>query len=94
MKLHNQANHAFQHSFMNDKNDLVIVEIKAGEIKEIDDEIAKIWLKTGEVVEFVEPKEAKELENENAKLKAELEKLKAPQKADAKKAVKKTAKKK
>ena len=74
MKLHNKSTHPFQHSYFDKKMDLVSIEIKAGEIKEIDDEIAKKWLKTGEVVEFVEPKEAKE---EKDKLLKEIEKLKA-----------------
>ena len=78
MKLQNKAKHAFQHSYMDDKQALQIIEILPGEIKDIPEEIAKVWLKTGDVVEFVEPKEAKALEDENAKLKAELEKLKKP----------------
>ena len=92
MKLHNKAKHAFQHSIPDEIEGVKIIEIGAGEIKDIPDDIAKVWLKTGEVVEFVEPKEAKALEDENAKLKAELENLK---KAEPKKAApKKTAKKK
>ena len=51
-------------------------------------EVAEIWLKTGEIVEYVEPAEAKAIEAENAKLKAELEAIK---KADT---VKKSTKKK
>lgn len=94
MKIHNKAKHAFQHSLYNTQNGVTLIEIQAGEIKDIPDEIAQIWINTGEVVEFVEPKQAKELEDENAKLKAELNKLKAePKKAAPKKAVKKTAKK-
>lgn len=78
MKLQNKARHAFQHSYMDEKSVLQIIEIQAGEIKDIPEEVAKVWLKSGEVVEFVEPKEAKALEDENAKLKAELAKLKKP----------------
>ena len=52
------------------------------------DKIAKLWLKTGEVVEYVKPEEAKakqaKLEEENAKLKAELEVLKKAQPEEAK----------
>lgn len=74
MKLHNKSKHPFQHSHFDEKMELVSIEIGAGEVKDIDDEIAKVWLKTGEVVEFVEPVEAKAKEDE---LKAEIEKLKA-----------------
>ena len=87
MKLHNKAKHAFQHSVADEIEGVKIIEIGAGEIKDIPEEIAKVWLKTGEVVEFVEPKQAKALEDENAKLKAELDAIK-------KTTTKKTAKKK
>lgn len=89
MKLHNKAKHAFQHSIYDTKEGVKIIEIGAGEIKNIPNDIAEIWLKTGEVVEFVEPKQAKALEDENAKLKAELEKLQAPKKVAPKKTTKK-----
>lgn len=75
MKLQNKAQNAFQASYYNDKMQLVIIEIQAGEIKDITDEkIAKQWLKTGKVVEFSDPAEAKAKEKE---LLAEIEKLKA-----------------
>lgn len=75
MKLQNKAKNAFQASYYNDKMQLVIIEIQAGEIKDITDEkIAKQWLKTGKVVEFSDPAEAKAKEKE---LLAEIEKLKA-----------------
>lgn len=75
MKLQNKAKNAFQASYYNDKMQLVIIEIQAGEIKDITDEkIAKQWLSTGKVVEFSDPAEAKAKEKE---LLAEIEKLKA-----------------
>lgn len=75
MKLQNKAKNAFQASYYNDKMQLVIIEIQAGEIKDITDEkIAKQWLRTGKVVEFSDPAEAKAKEKE---LLAEIEKLKA-----------------
>lgn len=87
MKLHNKSNHPFQHSYLDEKMELVSVEIKAGEVKEINDDIAKIWLKTGEIVEFVAPEDLKakeaelnkkieKLEEENAKLKVSKPKTK------------------
>ena len=92
MKIQNKAKHAFQHSYMDAKQVLQIIEIQPGEVKDIPEEVAKVWLKMDDVVEFVEPKEAKALEDENAKLKAELEKLKKP--VAKKPAAKKTAAKK
>ena len=75
MKLQNKAKNAFQASYYNDKMQLVIIEIQAGEIKDITDEkIAKQWLSTGKVVEFSDPAESKAKEKE---LLAEIEKLKA-----------------
>lgn len=76
MKLHNISKHPLQHSCLDENMHLVSVEIKAGEIKEIEDEIAKVWLKTGAVVEFVAPEDAKALNQEIEKLKAENAKLK------------------
>ena len=76
MKLHNKSNHPFQHSYLDEQMHLVSIEIQAGEIKDIEDEIAKVWLKTGEVVEFVAPEDAKALNEEIEKLKAENAKLK------------------
>jgi hypothetical protein len=90
MKVQNKANHPFQHSYLDEKKQLVIVEINAGEIKEIQDDIAKLWLRTGEVVEFVAPEDLKakeaELNKKIEKLEAENAKLKEPKKqAKAKK---------
>lgn len=85
MLVKNNAKRPVQHSFYNDKQELIIVEIAGGEVKEIQDDIAKLWLKHGLVIEYVEPKKAKEekeellakiakLEAENAALKKEEEK--------------------
>ena len=86
MKLHNKAKHPFQHSYFDEAKNLHIVEINAGEIKEIDNKIAKIWLKTGEVVEFVAPEDMKAKEEaltkEIEKLKAENAQLKGNDKKD------------
>lgn len=91
MRVYNKSKRMFQHTLkgvdynLKPKSDIVVP-----------DEVAKIWLATGEVVEYVDPQEARnaqeaaakkqgELEAENEKLKAELEKLK---KAEAKAAKK------
>lgn len=89
MRVYNKSSRMYQHEqdgktyCLNPKTDI-----------EVPDKIAKLWLKTGEVVEYVKPEEAKAkqaaLEEENAKLKAELEKLKKAQPEEAKA---KTAKK-
>lgn len=63
-------------------------QLAAGANMEVSADVAKLWLATGDIVEYVDPKEAKakeekaaeekaKLEAENAKLKAELQKLNA-----------------
>ena len=89
MRVYNKSSRMYQHEqdgktyYLPPKTDI-----------EVPDKIAKLWLKTGEVVEYVKPEEAKAkqaaLEEENAKLKAELEALK---KAKPEEAKAKTAKK-
>lgn len=83
MRVYNKSSRKYQHSEFNEKNKLVTIELLPKTDAEIPDEIAKKWLKTGEVVEYVKPEDAKakqaELEEEIAKLKAENEKLKASQ---------------
>ena len=74
MKIQNKSKHSFQHSFLNSKMELEINELKAGEIKDINDSIDRVWLKTGDGVEYVSPEAVKK---EQADLKAEIEKLKA-----------------
>ena len=87
MRLENISKRTYQHSILKDDMKVEILELKPGQNKEIPDEIAKQWLKTGEVREYISPVEAKaveetlkaeksELEKENEKLKAELEALK------------------
>lgn len=76
MLVKNNAKRPIQHTFYNDKQELQIVEILGGEVKEIQNDIAELWLKHGLVVEYVEPKKAKEEKEELlakiAKLEAEL----------------------
>ena len=78
MLVKNNAKRPVQHSFYNDKQELIIVEIAGGEVKEIQDDIAKLWLKHGLVVEYVEPKKAKE---EKEELIARIKELEAQLKA-------------
>lgn len=83
MRVYNKSSRKYQHSEFNKDNKLVTIELLPKTDAEIPDEIAKKWLKTGEVVEYVKPEDAKakqaELEEDIAKLKAENEKLKASQ---------------
>ena len=80
MRLYNKSSRIYQHTEMDENNKLIVINLKPKTDAEIPDNIAKLWLKTGEVVEYVKPAEAKakqaELEEENAKLKAEIKKLK------------------
>lgn len=88
MRVYNKSSRTYQHSEMDEKNKLKIINLLPKTDAEVPDDIAKLWLKTGEVVEYVKPEEAKakqaELEEENAKLKAELEALKKAQPEEAK----------
>lgn len=70
-------------------------KLEPGAILDVPDKIAKIWQKVAGVVEYVDPQKAKKaqeeakakqaaLEEENAKLKAELEALKKAQPEEAK----------
>lgn len=103
MRLENKSERTFQHSYFDKDNKLVILDLKPRENKEIPDEIAAIWLATKEVIEYIDPAVAKAqkqaLEDENAKLKAELDKLKnaaeikgEPAKAEPKPVAKKVKK--
>lgn len=90
MRVYNKSSRMYQHTYFDKENKFHAINLMPKTDAEIPDDIAKAWLKTGEIVEYVKPEEAKakqaELEDENAKLKAELEKLK---KADTKVAAKK-----
>lgn len=88
MRVYNKSKRMYQHGEYN---------LPAGKNIEVTKEVAKIWLATGDIVEYVDPAEAKKaeakaaeekakLEAENAALKTELEKLQAEaKKAEAKK---------
>lgn len=89
MKVHNKSRKTYQHSELNKDGKIVIIDIKPDEVKEISDKIAKVWLKTGDVVEFADPKEQAQLQDENAKLKEEIAALKATTKKTTTKKAKK-----
>lgn len=83
MRLYNKSSRMYQHTYFDKKNKFHAINFMPKTDAEIPDKIAKKWLKTGEVIEYVKPEDAKakqaELEEEIAKLKAENEKLKANQ---------------
>lgn len=73
MLLQNISKRKYVHSILNAKRQAELLTLNPGEHKEIPDEVAKQWLKTGEVIKYADP-------NEVEKLKAELEALKAEKK--------------
>ena len=74
---------------------MLILEPKS--VMDVPDEVAKTWIKGRDVVEYVDPNQARiekeKLEAENAKLKAELEAQKKEEKATKPKQTKKSSKK-
>lgn len=79
MKVHNKSRRTYQHSELKE-GQIRIIDIKPDEIKDVPDSIAKVWLKTGDVIEYADPKEQAQLQNENEKLKAEIAALKKDKK--------------
>lgn len=76
MKVKNIAKNPFCYSKLDENYKLDMVIIKPNEVKEVSKEIAESWLKTGKVIEYVEPADVKSLEKEIEQLKAENNKLK------------------
>lgn len=70
MRVQNKCKHAFVHSVLNDKRQPEMLILRPGENKEVPDEVAEQWLKTGDVIKYADP-------DELAKVKAELAALKA-----------------
>lgn len=90
MKVYNKSQRTYQHSIV-DKvtKEVTLINLLPGQSIDIDDKIAKQWIATGEVVEYVDPEAAKK---EKAALEAEIAKLKA-EKQEVKKETKKPTKK-
>lgn len=95
MKLKNNSKRNYVHSYLDENANLIMLILKPNEVKDIPDDVAKTWLKGRDVVEYVDPNQARiekeKLEAENAKLKAELE---AQKKEEKETKPKKTSKKK
>lgn len=85
MKVKSNAKHNFCHARLNDNYKLEMLILRPNEIKEVPDEVAKSWIKTGEVIEYIEPKDVKKVESENKALKDEIKKLKAQSQAQSQK---------
>ena len=64
----------FQESTIDKDGNVRTIDLKPEMVVEVDDKLAKKWLKINGIVEFVDPSEAKK---EEEKLKAEIEQLKA-----------------
>lgn len=96
MKLKNNSKRNYVHSYLDENANLIMLILKPNEVKDIPDDVAKTWLKGRDVVEYVDPNQARiekeKLEAENAKLKAELEAQKKEEKKETK--PKRTSKKK
>ena len=79
MLLKNNSKRNYIHSQLDSEYKLLVLTLKPGEVKEVPDNIAKSWLKSGEVVEYVDPKKAKEeqekIKKENEALKKQIEEL-------------------
>lgn len=92
MKIKNISKRNFCHAKLDEKYKLQLLILAPNDIKDVPDEVAQSWLKSGEVIEFVEPKEAKKLADENEALKKELEQLKSKKTTKPKKKTSKTDK--
>lgn len=83
MLVENKGKRTFQHVELDEKKQIKTISLLPGAHLEVPDNVAKLWLETGEVIEYADPVEVKakqsDLEAENAKLREELEKLKAKQ---------------
>lgn len=81
MLLQNISKRKYVHSILNAKRQAELLTLNPGEHKEIPDEVAKQWLKTGEIIKYADPvaveKEKAAKEKEVEALKAEIERLKA-----------------
>ena len=83
MLIKNISKRKFMHAVLNDKGEQEIISIEPEETKDIDDFIAKIWLKSNEIIKVDDGSKDKEiarLKKENAKLKAVNKKAEAKKK--------------
>lgn len=75
MKVKNISKHNFCHSTLDENYKLQLLVLKPNEIKVIPDEVAQSWIKSGRVIEYIEPQDVKQLEQGAKKLEEENESL-------------------
>ena len=96
MLLENRTKRRYVHTYLDKSYGVKLLILEPHTKAEIPDDVAKSWLKTGGVVEYVNPEDAKKekeiLEKENAELKAKLKEIKAEQPAKPKTTTKKSTK--
>lgn len=85
MRVQNKSKRMFVHSVLNAKKQAELLTLSPGENKEIPDEVAKQWLKSGEVIKYADPEEIEKLKAELAELKSKKEDKKEPSLDDLKK---------
>lgn len=97
MKVKNNSKRRYVHSYMDEAMRLKMLILEPKAVMDVPDEVAKTWIKGRDVVEYVDPNQARiekeKLEAENAKLKAELEAQKKEEKSTKPKQTKKSSKK-
>lgn len=97
MKVKNNSKRRYVHSYMDEAMRLKMLILEPKAVMDVPDEVAKTWIKGRDVVEYVDPNQARiekeKLEAENAKLKAELEAQKKEEKLTKPKQTKKSSKK-
>ena len=71
MLVENKSKRKYVHSILDDKRQAQMLILNPGEHKEIPDDVAEQWLKTGEVIKYADPQEVVKLREELASLKAE-----------------------
>lgn len=71
MRVQNKSKRMYVHSVLNARRQAELLILNPGEDKEIPDEIAEQWLRSGEVVKFAAPEEVAELKAKIAQLEAE-----------------------
>lgn len=80
MLVKNISKRSYIHSRLDENFNLMMLTLKPDEVKDIPDEVAKSWLKSDDVVEYVNPEDARkkeeQLKKENAELKKALEEAK------------------
>ena len=76
MKVQNISKRSYCHADLGEDCRAKLLILKPNEIKDVPDKVAESWLKSGEVIEYVAPADAKKLQAELDKLKAENAKLK------------------